>query len=426
MSKTIPAAAPPELALPLFSGFKRSGVAVYLPRSPFSSPAAVFTGALDRTVYTFDDRARCLEGRDHAAPHPKCRCGFYALTEKEPVVDGHFSGASASSGSTAVLTVNLYGDITEGTRGLRASHQKVTRVEFDPACRSCAAPDVTHVELTKPLRRLDRSLRRAVPVCQPCASKAEYAFTFAQLSEMLGGVEVTAGVGRRSFFAKLAERWATADTLRGRLRAILPAFAPPKAAWPVLASLPLFLLNFTPEGIPYSLATAALASVAAHVAHIWGRRLWFRLGWALTLLGTLLVFLPVQWDTAAHMEAHRPVAAVRTATREMRSLAARPGPTTLDELIRAADSVEGISVSTHPSETYGEFSLALSPEFRPTDSAVAGVLATRAPDGSGDDCWSWKFEARFVGNAYPIKFFRSDATPDGGCAAWDPAWGAAP
>ena len=94
---------------------------------------------------------------DHDAPASDCSCGFYAVAD-----DTQLWRLGADEPELAVLDVELAGRVVEHAHGYRASHQRVTRVQFHGVCVRCG-------------RRADTFAHKRfgslVPSCRRCARR---------------------------------------------------------------------------------------------------------------------------------------------------------------------------------------------------------------------------------------------------------------
>lgn len=90
--------------------------------------------------YSADDRARCLADSDHDAPYPKCLCGFHTYSHR-----GDAESVLSEHPGSVLLEVDLYGNIVEHERGVRAEQQVVLSAALPPRCFRCG---VAATELT--------------------------------------------------------------------------------------------------------------------------------------------------------------------------------------------------------------------------------------------------------------------------------------
>lgn len=293
---TVRAAAPPadlNDVVPVFRGYKR-GFVVAIPTS--SNPglpfALAFCGVAQGGLYERDSAAKCLDGHPHSPPAPDCRCGFYALSEKEPIADGVFVGSHPFKRWDAVLTVSLYGEVIEGSEGLRASHQKVELVEFEPRCHRCGHPEVSGLALFKaPAVVRRRGVSVAAPACSRCAARRR-TLSFDDASAQLG-VEVRLGPPRQSFLAKFRSRWSDAAGLKGRLRAVLPLFRLNYGSVLVSAAALMLLAARRPQLSFLDGYAAIFAFAGVLFASTEGRRFWHNFGVAVFAAALFALGLPI-------------------------------------------------------------------------------------------------------------------------------------
>ncbi len=146
----------------LIVGFKRGYPVVILDPKTKRPVSGGFLPHVMGMFYRTVAAARCLAANP-PSPHEfqSCACGFYALRSRRRISGWDFSGAwiagrlgkteeSASFRFSALLNVSLFGDVTEGTLGFRATHQKVSKVELSGTCSQCmaAAKTVTLTPMT--------------------------------------------------------------------------------------------------------------------------------------------------------------------------------------------------------------------------------------------------------------------------------------
>lgn len=183
-------------------GYKRAVLTVSFRsggRLRHARPVAARFRALNHSVfYAPDDEARCAILADfHSPPADDCACGFYALKDRETVVASRFAGARfrTQPGTTAVLEVQLYGDVVEGSKGFRASCQQVLAVEVNSACYLCKAQTTSpRLEVgplvAEPDGEVSTYALRAL--CDSCANPAAPSVSFSELASLLG-VDVVFG-----------------------------------------------------------------------------------------------------------------------------------------------------------------------------------------------------------------------------------------
>lgn len=98
---------------------------------------ALFSGVTEGSAYHADADAECRRPNCEP-PGIDCVCGFYAFRSYD---EAHaMLGRTLSYYGvrpTALLTVELDGDVLEYERGYRAAHQRVTEVAFVSTCDLC-------------------------------------------------------------------------------------------------------------------------------------------------------------------------------------------------------------------------------------------------------------------------------------------------
>src|SRR5690606_28686994 len=121
-------------------------------------------GRLDRVSDAVCDAAidQCSPaGAVHAAPHPNCTCGFYALPSKRDLMMA-YTMLAASVGN-AVALVQLSGTVIEDEKGCRAERQTILRIT-DVTCGYGAG-----CKRRGPAKYLVRAKTRLLtPYCEDC------------------------------------------------------------------------------------------------------------------------------------------------------------------------------------------------------------------------------------------------------------------
>lgn len=104
--------------------------------------SAMLSGVTEGRGYTVDAEATCRRQRC-SPPAVDCVCGFYAFKSYAEAsrMLGHTIGYYGVR-PTALLTVELDGEVLEYERGYRAQHQRVTSVAFTLGCDLCERFDV--------------------------------------------------------------------------------------------------------------------------------------------------------------------------------------------------------------------------------------------------------------------------------------------
>jgi hypothetical protein len=96
--------------------------------------------------YGVEDVAKCGLGQPHHVPDPGCLCGFYA--HRDGVTSPAWTWGREPFDIYALLEVELYGRVVEGSQGLRAEKQRVLSVTVRAACSQEAIPDqVVHTSM---------------------------------------------------------------------------------------------------------------------------------------------------------------------------------------------------------------------------------------------------------------------------------------
>jgi len=83
-------------------------------------------------IFGLQAGAHC-RSHPHEPPAEHCKCGFYALDDKKRILRGDYAG-HVPRPHNVVLAVALYGTVIQGTRGWRASRQRVRRIEVANRC----------------------------------------------------------------------------------------------------------------------------------------------------------------------------------------------------------------------------------------------------------------------------------------------------
>lgn len=99
--------------------------------------SAMLSGVTEGRAYHADEDAACKRP-DCTPPGLDCVCGFYAFRvrrEAEDMIGRTLSYYGVRP--TALLTVELDGEVLEYERGFRAAHQRVVDVEFTLGCDLC-------------------------------------------------------------------------------------------------------------------------------------------------------------------------------------------------------------------------------------------------------------------------------------------------
>ena len=94
---------------------------------------------------------------DHEAPDADCSCGFYAVAD-----DTQLWRLGADEPELGVVDVELSGRVIEHDHGYRASHQRVTHVQFHGVCVRCGKRAETFAQ---------RRFGGLVPSCRRCAPR---------------------------------------------------------------------------------------------------------------------------------------------------------------------------------------------------------------------------------------------------------------
>lgn len=104
--------------------------------------SAMLSGVTEGRAYEADCEAACKRPGCEP-PGLDCVCGFYAFRSRAEA-NGMLGRTIGYYGvrPTALLTVELEGDVLEYERGFRAQHQKVTSVSFTLGCDLCERFDV--------------------------------------------------------------------------------------------------------------------------------------------------------------------------------------------------------------------------------------------------------------------------------------------
>jgi hypothetical protein len=125
--------------------------------------------------YDVESIAICQLGMDHRVPAWSCTCGFYAMKDREALLE---SWGEARLSHWAVLTVELYGRVIEHERGWRSARQTVVEAAWEDHCHRCGQARATGFGFVK-----DRP-GPLVPLCPECGGKA--LLTVSEVSGRLG------------------------------------------------------------------------------------------------------------------------------------------------------------------------------------------------------------------------------------------------
>lgn len=127
-----------DTTTPALVGYKTAYLEVKTARGGVEVEAARFRGLAHGVPYQTQSLAVCANGYTHKPPVEWCRCGSYAVKEREAILFKNFPGAQLSNDS-CLLTVWLHGDVIEGAKGYRAERQTIAHVELNPRCdhRDC-------------------------------------------------------------------------------------------------------------------------------------------------------------------------------------------------------------------------------------------------------------------------------------------------
>lgn len=96
--------------------------------------AVAFSALTSVSIFGAKATAVCIYGGDHKAPGETCACGFYALSDRDRIRSGQYSGFRHNP-ETALATVEFSGDVIEGSKGFRAECQRVRDVEVWGVCQ---------------------------------------------------------------------------------------------------------------------------------------------------------------------------------------------------------------------------------------------------------------------------------------------------
>ena len=120
------------------------------------SPEVRFAGTVRSGLpYRADDVFQCERG--HRRLDPSCSCGFYALPSPLAVPE--------SVVTTAVLEVELEGQVVRHRSFLRAERQRVRVVTFNGWCSYCTGLATVVAGVPSLWAELPQPWLRAVPVC---------------------------------------------------------------------------------------------------------------------------------------------------------------------------------------------------------------------------------------------------------------------
>ena len=165
---------------------------------------ALFSGVTEGRAYAPDAEAACKR-RDCTPPGVDCVCGFYAFRDRREAAA--MLGRTLSYYGvrpTALLTVELEGEVLEYERGYRAAHQRVVEVAFVRGCDLCErfgehreavtlAASVTFVPrrmsgLGRPTVRIPDGYLPVRPVCELHVPQDRGAWTLdpGELATLLG------------------------------------------------------------------------------------------------------------------------------------------------------------------------------------------------------------------------------------------------
>lgn len=131
--------------------------------------------------FTADERAVCERDDGHQPPVDLCTCGFYAFGSARRALT-HWP----SYPDTALLTVEMYGDIVAHQYGWRAEEQVVVGVLIRPTCIHCGhRADGVSIAPPVPRGRLVDALGedRFAPTCRRCVPRVR---TLADISGHAG------------------------------------------------------------------------------------------------------------------------------------------------------------------------------------------------------------------------------------------------
>lgn len=407
--------------------YKRADLIVETPREPIDTPRDTieaswpellaaeggytvgFRGVSGGLPYRTDDTAHCARRENHPPLTENCTCGFYGLTNRDKIITSHFAGGTNTRANSAVLTVYLYGDVIEGSLGMRATHQKVAVVEVQNKCARCHSRDVTHVAQGE---LADITLRSEIhyldQVCAACAQQADgHVFTLDQLEDELG-VEVRVLERQKSWAQRTLDAVKDPQKLRNTVKRTTTT--------PLAAGTLLFLVAQTAilsragAAVWGTLVAAAVAFVAA--AALRRQRHWqtvLSLNIGITLLVAQLagaLTIPTATTPNPRSLAHKVAQTLMTEIRTRPHLG-------VDGAEAAADALEKTKI-VEAATKLGEVAVVWHPDTDPNVGQIWGVVSTPADDDPQSGCYHLLFSS--VGDI-PQTSLIQGPRQDGACTA---------
>jgi len=105
---------------------------------------------------------RSVAGVVHAAPHPNCTCGFYALPSKRDLM------MTYTIMGNAIALVQLSGTVIEHEKGYRAERQTILQITDVPCGHGAGCGHGKDRGPAKYLVREDDKARLLTPYCEDC------------------------------------------------------------------------------------------------------------------------------------------------------------------------------------------------------------------------------------------------------------------